>query len=522
MILRQNAERLLRILAGAQEWPLRRDVKILEDIFKWQWFREADGPNLRGSHPGGWPEDKVYLVDPLASRIAEAFADLQFGEEPDFRAADKADQTRLTELVEETALPSELQQGAEIQVSEGEVWWRARIEKDASDWPIAEFHSRANVVPLFRGPHVIAVAFINVIEEDDNAWRSVQIHAEGIILNRLFEIPLSGQMSQDSIYASSIIPRIYHTGRPFGDSVPLSRRPETEHLPEEWEHNLPMLAGRVINRRGRTYRVGVSQYKRASDLLYSLNEATTIGQSNMRLTARKRVVIDESVLSNTIGPDGEVLAEAPEFDSREEAFVASALDENLESKTGPFKVLEYDFDAAAMIAWDDHLTNKILIRTRTAPALVGIGTEGAATGPALRARLLDSQLAANAKARFWDDGAPVLIRALQQLDALSEGFDRNWKDADEKPAMIRKSIIPEDEKDKTDRHATAMGAEIESRFTALKDMHPSWTDEQIEEEIDRINEDRDAGVPSPGEEEGTRNVDPGSGRRRTNPSGESS
>lgn len=520
---RVDAERLIRNIETSPEWPRRRDIKTIEDIFMWQWMREGDGDRLKLLHPGTWDDENgPYLVDPLAARIAEAFADLQFGEEPDFIAKQKGNQTRLEDLILNMGIPEELQYGAEVQVSEGEVWWRGRIEKDMSDWPIVEFHSRTRVVPLFRGPWVVAAAFITVIEDGDDAWRYMETHAENVVINRLYKIETNASVAP--LYRESAIPLVYWSGTPFGEPVPLTDRPETEDLLPVWEHGCGLLCGRVINRRGRSNWVGSSQYQRAKDLIFSLNEAASIGESNMKLTARKRVVVDESVLDPVIDPEsGETIAAKPTFDSRESVLVSQGLDANLDSKATQMKVLEYDFDADSLIAWYNHLETLILTRTRTAPSLVGKNTGAEATSPAIRARLLDSVLAADSKGGKWDREVPRMLKAFQRLDALetrSGGFGRPWNSPTEAPSMKRKSIIPEEPKDLNDRHATAVGAKLESLYTAISDMHPEWNDTQVKEEIDRIEEEQKKFAPDPlpstGEPNGLINrragdVDPASG-----------
>jgi hypothetical protein len=487
----ENAQRLVDRLEKAIEWPFKGEAQIIRQIFKWQFFREANETRLRNIHPGGWDEDKAYLVDPLASRISEAFADLQFGEEPDFLAGKSGDQERIEDIAFETNLPGELQHGAEIQVSEGEVWWRLRVDKDVSDWPMVEFVSRAAVYPMFRGVHPVAVAFVSVIEDGDDAWRYVEVHADGVILNRLFKIPFQ-QTSEGTAATNSILPLIYHADRPFGEPVPLTDRPETEDLDPVWEHECGMLAGRVINKLGKSRRVGLSQFARVEGLLFSLNEASSIGQSNMRLTARKRMTVTEAMLHPPVNPEtGDPIAPKPIFNTQEEVLVEAQLDENLDGAARPqLKVMEYDFDAEAMIAWYQHLENTILVRTRTAPALVGRGVESAQTAPALRARLLDSTLAANGKARYWDDAVPDILRGLARLDELDSnqgGFGRSYEDSLDKPRMKRKSIIPEDPKDEVDKHAVAMGADLESQKTAIRAYRPDWTDAQVDEEIAEID-----------------------------------
>jgi hypothetical protein len=52
------------------------------------------------------------MSDPLPERISDAFADLIFGADPSFTAADEADQERLDDLIDENDLPSELQRAA--------------------------------------------------------------------------------------------------------------------------------------------------------------------------------------------------------------------------------------------------------------------------------------------------------------------------------------------------------------------------------------------------------------------------
>lgn len=504
MIDRESAAKLLDILTSAKEWPLARERNLLADLYTWAALREANRDFLT---PEGWDESKrgAYMVDPLAGRIAEAKADLIFGEAPEFKAGAETDQGNVDGWVEENSLPSELQSAAQVCVSEGEVWWRVLVDKDAADYPILEWHSRTTVFPYYRGRKLLAVAFISIIEEDKRAWRYVELHAEGIVLNRLFEIP-NPQVTQRTT-ANLKLPQATHPGRQFGQPVNLSERAETVDLPEEWPHDTgSLLAGRIINRRGRDPRIGVSDYSRVRDLLFSLNEATIIGHGNLRLTARKRAVVDSSVLTPSVDSAGREIG-PPEFDSGEELFIRDQLDQSLDgNRPAPFHVLEYSFDAAALVVWDLHVEDKILIRTRTAPQLVGRHTEGAQTGPALRARLLDSILDANGKARFWDDESPKAAVAIQLVDALPDargGYGRKYAKPGEPPVIERKSVLPEDEEGQVRRHAQAVGSGLESQFTAIQDLNPEWDEDDVKEELVRIAEEGrvalGAAPPAPGE-----------------------
>jgi hypothetical protein len=488
--VKEHAEELLRRLEKSREWPLRGERKILKDLYLYAALREADSDYLK---PEGWKDGRQYIVDPLGQRIPEVWADMIFGEDPDFS---HADQTNLDELVSDNDVPSELQSASAMVSSEGEAWWRVYVDKDLMDRPILDWHSRTTVVPHFKGRRLVAVAFISVIQDGNTAWRYVEVHAETVVVNRLYKLPAS-QPAADETDRPNVT---QHTapGKAFGEEVPLTDREETADIEPEWNHGLAtLLCGRVINKKGRTHKLGVSDFRGVKDMLLALNEAATIGHENMRLTAKKRVEVDATVLAPTTiaTPNGNQLTlAAPEFDAAESVFVRDNLDETLGSDSStPFRVLEYSFDAAALTAWYLHLEDLILTRTRVAPQLVGRHTEQAQSAPALRARLIDSHLAANGKGRFWDDEMPNSFRALMLVDQLSTeqgGFGRPYTKIDEAVMIKRTDPIPEDEETKTRTDSQQISGGLASRKTVIKRRNPDWDDARIEQEIADIERDQ--------------------------------
>src|SRR4051794_3033694 len=101
---RASIDRLFKIFETAKQWPLQRDWKYLEDLYTWSYIRESDHTRVRAA--ANFDETKHYVIDPLGERIAQAFADLIFGEEPDFGMTAKTDQTNLEFIVEQNMLPS--------------------------------------------------------------------------------------------------------------------------------------------------------------------------------------------------------------------------------------------------------------------------------------------------------------------------------------------------------------------------------------------------------------------------------
>lgn len=384
-----------------------------------------------------------------------------------------SDQVLLNNIIDANELPAELHAAEQVCSSEGEVWWRIYTDHGQSDYPIIEWQSRSHVRPLYRGRHLRSVAFVSEVHRESygdqwTLYRYLEIHADGIVRNLLYR----------------------GTPTELGIQIPLTERPETEFLEPEWEHDLGILAGRVYNKLGRDRRVGVSDFHNILGMLLSLNEATTIGHENMRLTAKKRIAVPR-----------EALGEEGTFDASEDVLVMDEpLDDKLGASTGggKFAVLEYQFDAVSLIEWKLDLIATILSRVGIVAEFAsagggsrssGGGGAAALSGTALRMRLIPTTLAAKGKSRPWDAILPKILLLAQQLDALPEergGFGRDWHQPDEPPSVERGEPLPTDESEETQRHVAAVGGSIESRRTAVADLHPTWDQDQVQQELDEI------------------------------------
>lgn len=471
--------------APGGKWPLPREVPILTAINTWVALREGDKDTLK--RVASWRDHRrEYRVDPLPDRIADAWAHFLFGEDPRVLAANTADDSLLEDLLERD-FPSELERGAGMCVSEGEIWARIYSDAKIAPRPLLEWVSRLNVLPFWVGPRLAAAAVITELADpkgDRNViFRLFEVHAPGILSNHLF------------------------CGGPekIGDEVDLSTHPATLELEVEWPHGLDgMLLLRVPNRLRRRRDIGISDYAGILDNLLDLNEAAAIGAHNMRLTARKRAIISASV-ARTTGPrnDLELGPEEspqglgppqPKFDAAEEIFVEDALDGELgrEGKD-PFRILEYSFDAGALIDWKRDLVETALTRVGLTPQYVGVTgdtTDGyAISGTALRLRLIPTDNTGRGKGRYWDDALPRILQTMQALDALPDttgGFGRPWTDPLDPPSVERRPGLPVDDIEEAQRHATLRSNGLESLETALAELHPDWTQAERDDERDRL------------------------------------
>ena len=548
----ENANALQELFESQQSVTTYHEEAVQSAIELYRALRETDTTVLKAR--AAWDADRTYIPDPLAPKISEAFADMLFGEDPIFTCAQTAaekqkqqmtirqqaaadvaarltasqtpgapqppiappmpvdpndatfpsdkdsdalesgngpdeqdqtdeavnqnpqgDQELLINIIEANDLPSELHEAETVCSSEGEVWWRMYVDQGQSDYPIIEWLSRAQVRPLFRGKRIVAAAFVDEIHREEmtdqwRIWRYVQIQAVGVVRNLLY----------------------MGTPQQLGIPVSLDSRPETATLEDEWHHEIGMLCGRIVNKVGRDRRFGQSDYRNVTDLLFSLNEGTTIGHENMRLTAKRRIAVPREALSE----DGT-------FDASEDVIVVDTpFDDTMggtAAASNRFAVLEYSYDAQALIEAKLDTVATILNRVGIV-AEMGVGGGGrsgggagggaaALSGTALRMRLIPTTLAANGKARYWDDALPKLLMRAQQIDNLpveEGGFGRPWQIADEPPTVERSQPLPTDETEETTRHVQAVGGEIESRRTAISDLHSDWDDAQVQEELAQI------------------------------------
>lgn len=481
-------------IEAASRWPLPVEQHIHELLGEWSAIYEADGDELRDLL--GWPDGRIYVPDPLPQKATDAQTWLIYGEDPTVVAANESDQDNLDGLAEANDLATELQMARSLCGTEGEVWWRVRVVREAQDFAMVEWLSRRVVFPMYAGRRLLACAFISELERGDGVvWRYVEIHSDDVQRNLLYRgVDLDATEEQEQAVSS---------GGGIGQRTDLAQRPETRDLKDDWIHGLPMLAGRIVNRRGRDPRLGISDYQSVRELLLALNEAQTIGAENARLTLKRRVVMPmESARPAMVSDVGaQDLAHPPQratIDVSEDVLLSHPGDEM--DAADLFKVLEYSFDAQALIDYKGDLTDTILTRMSVAPQLVGRHTEQAQSGAALRARLLDSILAALGKARAWDAAVPMILSLAARVDSLPEargGLGRQWADPADPPSVERQSALPEDATEEATRHVALVGAEIEARETAIRELHPEWDDKRVQDELDKIRTEAPAPPAAP-------------------------
>lgn len=503
------ADDLLGEIESVGVWPLPREREVREVVAIRRAFRRADPLRYRTDRDLlvaflGWEDrcrelwpsldGRELIIDPLPKRAALAFGDFLWSAEPTFTTAAEDDQPWLDLTIEENQLGSRLHRAEVVKVSEGETWWKIWTDHQASVTPTITFSSRLDVVPLFRGDRLLAVAFVAEFVEGGygghaaNSIAGTPGFTGGGTVYRHLEVHEHGR----------VVNRLYKGGRGvIGELVDLDARAETAGILEEWTHGLPMLAGRIVNDLDDSFELGISDYDQLTGLFGMLSEARTIAAENTRLTAKKRLLVA-----------GELLGPSNEFDAGMDVVRVESGGGIVGQSAGapPVTEAEYSYDSKAL---NDHLSETektALSRMGLVPQLIGRDVTGQGeSGFARRLVFLPTENASQAKAREWDDHLPNILQLALMVDALPAergGFGRSYRNLLAPPTVVRGSILPRDDQEIVQENAVAVTAGIRSRRTAIRAQHEGWTEQDITTELAEIASDEHAtslDVPPPAE-----------------------
>jgi hypothetical protein len=339
---------------------------------------------------------------------------------------------------------------------------------------------------MFYGDRLVACAFVTEVaresgtatEGEENpsevVWRHTEVHCDKVVRNLLFR----------------------GTHDRLGDPQPLEAQARTRGMQEQWTHELPMLAGRVVNDLEDDDTLGEGEYDQVQDLLLALNEAATIAVENARLTGKDRIFAAGRFLDISGGFDASMEVVQVEQDG-------ATLGESADKP--PVVAVEKHYDADPLWLHITKLVHTILSRVGLVAKFIGDADEGGgdASGRAIRLQFMPTTNAAKGKGREWDAALPRIADLMLRVGALpveKGGFGRAYQ-PDSPPSVTRGDVLPVDEGETIVDNATAVTAEIRSRRTAIRETNPDWTEQQVDEELALIREDTALSAPPPPPEE---------------------
>lgn len=411
-------------------------------------------------------ERRLMVHTPIAADVSETSSDMLFGEAPEFSTTQDSSIERLAEITD-GGFMALLLEAAEIASALGGVFLRAGWNKDVRpDRPIISIVHPDAAIPTFEHGVMTDVIFWKEVgRENATVWRLLQLHEPGTITSALYE----------------------GNAEKIGSRVDLMRFPSTAALDEVEETGLDTLdcvyvPNKLPNRRARGTPIGQSDYAGSEGLLDGLDEIVTSWIRDVRL-GQSRVVVPDEFLEGSL--DGK------KFSIDREVFSTLNMTPQLANEAG---IKEIQFEIRA----DAHLTSALTVMERIvsnagySPQSFGLNIEGRAeSGTALRIRERKSIATSKKKMLYWRPAVEKLLGIVGEIDR--RVFNKGFEEARMNPA----APVTPDMNETAQTVQTLDSAEAISVDQKVRMLHPEWSEEEVEMEVEAIRNESGMAVSSP-------------------------
>lgn len=413
-------------------------------------------------------EIKVHV--PIAADIAAMSAGMIFATSPEITCEDKKTQERIAEVMKLADVYSVLLRAAELASVYGGVFLKWAWDATTDTFPRLVAVPADSGMPKFINGKVTEITFWCKVREDENGtvYRLQETYTpDGHIASAL----LKGDESN------------------LGSVIPLTSIPETANVQQDansgTETMLAFYVPNILPNRIRPHLpIGRSDFEGLYGLFDALDEAYSAMQRETRLTKTTVIVPAEYLRRGSEMFGGKKAAEFT-FSNGSGAF--TALDIDSDRTSSPITIVNPEIRAESRIAVCDNLIKRILSLAGYAPQSAGLDIDGSAeSGTALSVRERKSIRTTETKKTYWWHAINDIIRAMLRLDKKvfksavnpEEAFSVELPTNNQPDIGQLAQIVEQLER--------AGAVSIQTKVTML---HPEWSEEQIAEEIARIQEE---------------------------------
>jgi hypothetical protein len=427
-----------------------------------------------------WEEETREAVHlPLAGDIAQMSSSLLFGEAPDIQygldenGAKTTDEIndRVKNFIDENGLVNMLLEGAEMAAALSGIFYKLDYDPDLSEAPLLTTRTPQQAFPEFRSGRLIAVTFHREVKHDEAGavWRLFERRSiENGKLNIVYKL-FKGRSSQ------------------MGREMDLNSIEETKVLNLLDEViDIPVLGVVYVpnmrpNKLMPGSPMGDSDYRACIGLMDSLDFVWSSWLRDIEL-GLGQLIVDEGLLQ-----DGKV-------SKLQRIFVKLNMEPiRLGSeKYEPIKQIQFAIRTDDHMKACDTLVRNIIGMSGYSPQSFGLVEYGQQTdsGTALRIRERKSLLTRAKKGGYW---TPELMRLFYQMQ-LFDGAKRNKKYEPVPVNVILQDSVIQDEKETAAIVRELEQAKAASTYIKVKTLHPGWTEEEVEKEVERIYKDNSMGL----------------------------
>lgn len=401
-------------------------------------------------------ERSTMLHVPIAKDISTASADLLFSEKPKVTFQTPSTQERFDEISVGINFWSRILEAAETCSALGGVYIKVNWDKALTPYPILSVAQADMAIPEFRFGFLQAVTFWTVLEEEKGiVWRLLERHEKGAIITGLYK----------------------GTPTEIGKAVPLTYRAETAHLVPVITTGIDDILVRYVpnmkpNNLFRGSDLGKSDYAGLEGLMDGLDEIYTSLLRDVKL-GKGRIIVPETMVD-----------QHGKFSLDKEVFTVIPVGvTDLDSLPKLVDCNQFDIRSDQHIKAALEIMDRIISGAGYSPQTFGLKIDGRAeSGTALNIRERKSFVTSAKKATYWKAALEQIIELMLIVDRQMLGTSIN----PERPTVEIQDSVQHDINQVAQSIMLIKDAGAASTRTLVKTLHPDWTDDQVELEVQEI------------------------------------
>lgn len=425
---------------------------------------------------------------PLAGDIATFSADLLFSGSPEIvipeaharnednqlvatSRATNAD-NRLQDIIDRGNVITRLLEAGETAAAMGGVFLKPTWDQEIADVPILSIAQPDNAIPYFEHGFLTGVLFHKeLFRENSKVYRLLELYTNGWIENAVY---IGDDFS-------------------LGKRVPLTYLKETENMQPMINTNIPTVLARYIpnkrpHKRFRGTSLGMADIQGAESMLDSLDLTMTSWIRDIVL-GRARLHVPDSLLKND--GNGRV-----SFDGGQELYVELDIDPSMLGEGKALTATQFEIRTDEHMKTATELISKILHMSGYAPQSFGMNLESssAISTESHEIRERKTMITKQKKEQLFRSGIADVMEMMLLIDNIHLGnatpteFRPNVNFADtlgHSVSQVSKTV---------QMLQMAQSASIKTRVEML---HPEWSVEEIEAEVERIRDESGMNVNDP-------------------------
>lgn len=429
--------------------------------------------------PSGEKRTKTHV--PLAGDIAQTSASLLFAKPPVLRSTLDGNAAVINnawfEDIVDDHFHRRLLEAAEMCAALGGVYLRVVWDRDVRDHPWIVGVPADVAVPEFRYDVLGAVTFWQVLADDGSqVVRHLEKHVPGqnTIMHGLYRGDQTDLGERVPLAEHSVTARFGSDPAMHGDTITFPDQPLDAASVVYVPNRTPNRIWRDLG--PQAWPLGRSDFSGVEPLMDNLDEVYSSWMRDVRL-AKSRIIVPHEYLDSLGRGKGAV------FDPSREVFSPMRFMHDEQAAGTGITLVQF------AIRWQEHqqtcqdLVNRVVQDAGYSPQTFGDYNGNAPTATEIQARERTSMLTRSQKINNWRPGLQDIIYGLMTIERIYFG---NTAITPERPDIEFIETIAPDMSTLAGTAQALDAAGAASRQTLVQLVHPDWTPEQVDEEVDRI------------------------------------